>query len=86
MVQNRNKKPRHSLLPLVDIFAWGLHLFGASQVALVVKNPPANAGRLKRRGFDLWVKKIPGRRARLPTPAFLPAECQGQRSLEGYNP
>ena len=31
-----------------------------SQVAIVVKNPPANAGDVKRRGFDLWVGKIPG--------------------------
>ena len=29
-----------------------------SQVALVVKNPPANAEDM-RRGFDPWVRKIP---------------------------
>ena len=29
-------------------------LIQASQVTLVVKNPPANAGDLKRRGFDPW--------------------------------
>ena len=34
------------------------------KVALVVKNPPANAGRHKRPGFDPWVRKIPWRRAR----------------------
>ena len=34
----------------------------ASQVALVVKNPPANESRHKRCGFDLWVSKIPGER------------------------
>ena len=45
-----------------------------SQVALVVKNPPANAGDIKRRGFDLWVKKISWRRARQPIPVFLPGE------------
>ena len=32
---------------------------GASQVALVVKNPLANARRRKRYGFDPWVGKIP---------------------------
>ena len=32
----------------------------ASQVALVVKNPPASA-RNKRCGFDPWVGKIPWR-------------------------
>ena len=31
---------------------------GASQVVLVVKNPPVNAGEV-RRGFDPWVGKIP---------------------------
>ena len=30
-----------------------------SQVVLVVKIPPANAGRRKRQGFDPWVVKIP---------------------------
>ena len=29
------------------------------QMALVVKNPPVNAGRSKRCGFDPWVGKIP---------------------------
>ena len=32
---------------------------GASQVALTVKNPPANAGDM-RRGFDPWVGRSPG--------------------------
>ena len=31
----------------------------ASQVALVVKNLPANAGRCKRHRFNPWVRKIP---------------------------
>ena len=31
----------------------------ASQVALVVKNLPANAGDVKRLGFDLWVGRSP---------------------------
>ena len=46
----------------------------AFQVALVVKNPPANAGRCKRCGFDPWVEKIPWRRKWQPTPVFLPGE------------
>ena len=45
-----------------------------SQVVLVVKNPPANVGRHKRRGFNPWVGKIPWRRALQPTPEFLPGE------------
>ena len=38
------------------------HVLRASQVALVVKNVPANA-RDKRPGFDPCVRKIPWRRA-----------------------
>ena len=36
--------------------------------------------------FNSWVRKIPWRRAWLPTPVFLPGEFHGQRSLVGYNP
>ena len=32
---------------------------GPSQVALVVKNPPANAGNIRDLGSDPWVGKIP---------------------------
>ena len=45
----------------------------------VVKNPPANAG-------DPWVRKLPWRRKKQPTPVFLPGESHGQRSLVGYSP
>ena len=38
------------------------------------------------RGFDPWVGKIPWRSAWQPTPAFLPGESRGQRSLAGYSP
>ena len=55
-----------------------------SQVALVVKNPPANAGN-KRRRSDPWVGKIPWRRTWQPTPIVLPGKVQGQRSLTGYS-
>ena len=40
----------------------------------------------RRPGFDPWVGKIPWRRKWLPTPAFLPGEFHGQRSLVGYSP
>ena len=55
----------------------------ASQVTLVVKNPPANAGDM-RHVFDPWVRKIPWRRKWKPTPVFLPGQSHGQRSLAGY--
>ena len=51
----------------------------------MVKNLPASAGDLR------GVGSIPGRgrspgRAWQPTPAFLPGEPHGQRSLGGYSP
>ena len=42
----------------------------ASLLAQIVKNPAA----VRRPGFDPWVEKIPWRRARQPTPVFLPGE------------
>ena len=42
--------------------------------------------RLKRRGFDLQVGKIPWRRKWQPTPVFMPGESYGQRSMAGYGP
>ena len=53
-------------------------LSGASQVALVVKDPPANAGDVTDCGLipksGPWVGKTPWRRAWPPTPVFLPGE------------
>ena len=59
---------------------------GASQVVLVVMNLPANAGDIKRHGFNTWVRKIPWRSTWQPTPVFLPGEAHGQSSLVGYSP
>ena len=42
-----------------------------------------SACQCRRHGFDLWVGKIPWRRAWQPTPVFLPREPHGQRSPEG---
>ena len=53
----------------------------ASQVALVVKNLPANAGDIRDVGSVPGFRKIPWRRAWQPTPLFLPGESHGQRSL-----
>ena len=58
----------------------------ASQVALVGKNPPANARSCRRHGFDPWIRKISCRRTWKPTPVFLPGEPHGQESLVGYSP
>ena len=58
----------------------------ASQVVLLVKNLPADAGNLMRYGFDPWVGKIPWGREWQSTPVFLPGESYGQRSLVGCSP
>ena len=50
------------------------------------KEPACQHRRHKRAGFNPCVRKIPWRRAWQPTPAFLPAESQGQRRLVGYSP
>ena len=60
---------------------------GASKVALVVKNPPANSrDERETLSLDPWIKKIPWSRKRHSTPAFLPEKFHGQRSVEGYSP
>ena len=51
-----------------------------------IKNPPANTGRHKRRGFDPWVGKITWRLSWQPTPIFLSGESHGQTNLVGYHP
>ena len=58
----------------------------SSQMALIVKTPPASAGRHKRYGFNSWVGKIPWRRAWQPIPVFLAGESHGSRGLAGYGP
>ena len=59
---------------------------GASEVVLVVKNLPANAGDIRNIGSIPRVRKIPWRRAWQPTPVFLPKESHGQRILAGCSP
>ena len=50
----------------------------ASQVVLVIKNQPANAGDIRDIRFDPSVRKIPWRRAWQPTPVLLPGESQAR--------
>ena len=55
----------------------------ASQMALVVKNPPANADV---RGFNPWVGEIPWRRKWQLVLVLLPGKSHGQRTLADYSP
>ena len=61
------------------------HTFGASQVALMVKNPS-----VMQDSQEMWVWSLsqedPWRRAWQPSLVFLPRESHGQRSLAGYHP
>ena len=58
------------------------HGLRASLITQLVKNLPAIQ--------KTWVPSLgwgdPWRRARQPTPVFLPGESHGQRSLVGYSP
>ena len=54
-------------------------------MTLVVKNLTANARDERDMGLT-WVRKIPWRTARKPTPVFLSEELHGQRSLVSYSP
>ena len=49
------------------------------------KEPSCQCRRLKRHGFDPWVRKIPWRREWLPIRVFLQGESHGQRNLAGYS-
>ena len=40
----------------------------------------------KKRTLKPWVKKMPWRRKRQPTPVSLPGESHGQKSLVGHSP
>ena len=51
-----------------------------SQMTLVVKNPPTNAGDIRDEGL------IPWKRPWQPTPMFLPGKFHGQRTHVGYIP
>ena len=55
-------------------------LLRASQVTLVAKNLPANAGGTRDVGSVSW------RRACQPTPVFVPGESHGQKRLVGNSP
>ena len=70
---------------MFNFYPFLINTVGASQMVRVVKNLPANAGDVKRCGFDPWVRKIPWRREWQPTPVFLPGKSHGQRSLVGYS-
>ena len=56
-----------------------------SQVALLVKNPPANTGEIRDTGSIPGLGRSPGEGHEV-TSVFLPGESHGQRRLVGYSP
>ena len=58
----------------------------ASQVALVVKNMPANAGDIRDMGSIPGSGRSPGGRHGTPLQDSCPENAHGQRSLVGYSP
>ena len=54
--------------------------------ALVVKNPPANAGDIRNLGLIPGLGRSPGGGQGHLLPVFLPGESHGQRSLAGCGP
>ena len=63
-------------------FAW----LCSNDFTVQSKEPAHQYKRCKRHSFAPWVRKIPWRRARQPTPVFLPRESHGQMSLVGHGP
>ena len=63
-----------------------ISIIGASQVALVIKNLPANAGDIRDSGWIPGSGRSPWRRKWQPTSVFLPGKSHGLRSLAGYSP
>ena len=49
------------------------------------EDPPCQCGRHRRPGCSSWVRKIPCRRAKKPTPVCLTGESYRQRSLADYS-
>ena len=58
----------------------------ASQVALVVKNPPANAGDIRDVDSICGLGRSLEEGLATQLQYFLPGESHGQRSLAGYSP
>ena len=84
----------HGQRSLVGYSPWGckesdtteqLH-FTFRQVAVVVKNPLANAGDTRDLGSIPRSGGFPWKRKRQPTPVFLSGKFHGQKSLMGHGP
>ena len=73
------------LLTALNIFIIPCAVFGLPRWRSG-KDSACQCKRLKRLGFNLWVRKIPWRRKWQPTPVFLLGKSHGQRRLVSYSP
>ena len=85
-------KPYYPYLPTCYLIfrknlqlVWGQRVFGASQLALVVKNPPVNAGDLRDAGLISGSGRSPGEGHGNPL-QYPCLENPMDRSLAGYSP
>ena len=69
-----------------DILSLWYEQWGGLPGGASCKEPTCQCRRHKRCGLNPWARKIPWRRARQFTSAFLPRESHGERSLAGYSP
>ena len=80
-----NLPPTFRPMVLMNLYAGQLRIPWDFPDGSVGKESACQCRRLRRLGFDPWVKKIPWRRAWQPTPIFLPEKSHGQRSLGSYS-
>ena len=73
------------LLMALNIFRIPCAVFGLRR-RCSGKDYSCQCRRLKRLGFNPWVRKIPWRRKWQPTPVSLPGKSHAQKSLAGHSP
>ena len=82
--EDRQEGPGRRLSFIQHLMESGDGFLRFSQVGLVVKIPPANAGDVRDTGLIPGFGRSPGEGH--GNPGFLPGESHGQRSLAGYSP
>ena len=76
----------YNVFPKTIAVNWVLEVLEGFPCGASGKESTRQCRRCKRHEFDSWLRKIPWRRARQPTPVFLTGESHGQRSLSDYSP
>ena len=85
--QGLNPQPLHWQVDSYPLYHQGSPMFVLTSSSFGSGEESAHqCKRCKRLGSHPWVGKIPWERKWQPTPAFLPGQPHGQRSLTGYSP